>query len=301
MQHEENNTFLIHGHRGCRGLLPENSIPSFIKACDLGVDALELDVVVTMDGQILVSHDPFMHHEICCKPDRSIISEEEEHNFNIYAMSISEAKKFLCGIQPHPRFPDQKQIECFKPSLVELVDEINLHCSRANRRPPTWTIEIKSSIEGDRIFHPSPDAYAEIFLSIFKTLNLPSGYIIQSFDDRILNELYNLDRDLNLVLLFENLMPTLDAALQKLNFSPFGIGPHYLCVDDALVNYCNINGLQLLVWTVNDVHEMSRLIALGVKNIITDFPDMAIAFRERLVEMKTKKRVDQSTNPYQSF
>jgi glycerophosphoryl diester phosphodiesterase len=297
MRHEENNTFLIHGHRGCRGLLPENSIPSFIKACDLGVDALELDVVVTMDGQILVSHDPFMHHEICCKPDGSRISEEEERNFNIYAMPISEAKNFLCGTQPHPRFPDQKQIECFKPSLVELVDEINLFCSRANRRPPKWTIEIKSSIEGDRIFHPAPDVYAEIFLSVFKTLNLPSGYIIQSFDHRILNALHNLDRDLNLVLLFENLNPSLDAELQKLDFIPFGIGPHYLCVDDGLVNYCNMNRLQLLVWTVNDVHEMSRLSELGVKNIITDFPDMAIAFRERLVEMKTKKRVDQSTNP----
>ena len=71
-------TIEVHGHRGCRGLLPENTIPTFLKAAELGADALELDVVITGDKQVLVSHEPWFAAEYCLKPDGRSITPTEE-------------------------------------------------------------------------------------------------------------------------------------------------------------------------------------------------------------------------------
>src|SRR5437870_5750718 len=74
------------GHRGCRGLMPENTIPAYLKAIDLGVTTLEMDAVITKDSQIVMSHEPFFNHEITTKPDGSYVSEDEEKSLNIYHM-----------------------------------------------------------------------------------------------------------------------------------------------------------------------------------------------------------------------
>jgi glycerophosphoryl diester phosphodiesterase len=77
----------IQGHRGCRGLLPENSIPAFIKALDLGVTTLELDLAVTKDGIVVISHEPWLSHELCSDLDGKRIVESKEKEFNIYGMN----------------------------------------------------------------------------------------------------------------------------------------------------------------------------------------------------------------------
>src|SRR5436305_9759012 len=102
--------FDIEGHRGCRGLLPENTIPAFLKALELGVSTLEMDVVITKDKQVLVSHDPFMSHEICRSPEGKYITAEEERSHNLYRINLAQISQYDCGMQPHPRFPEQKKI-----------------------------------------------------------------------------------------------------------------------------------------------------------------------------------------------
>src|SRR6201991_3772960 len=86
------------GHRGCRGLMPENTIPAMYKAIDLGVSTLEMDVVITKDSMVLVSHEPWMGHEIATKPDGTYISEQEEKNYNIYRMTYAETTQYDVGL-----------------------------------------------------------------------------------------------------------------------------------------------------------------------------------------------------------
>src|SRR4028118_1791878 len=72
------------GHRGCRGLMPENTIPAMLKAIDLGVTTLEMDAAFTKDKKIILSHEPFFNHEITTKPGGGFIDQKEEKTYNIY-------------------------------------------------------------------------------------------------------------------------------------------------------------------------------------------------------------------------
>ncbi|HET7896054.1 MAG TPA: glycerophosphodiester phosphodiesterase family protein, partial [Flavisolibacter sp.] len=122
------SSFDKEGHRGCRGLLPENTIPAMKKALDLGVTTLEMDVVFTKDGQILLSHEPFFNHEITTQPDGSFVQESEEKSLNIYKMTYEQVKTFDVGQKPHPRFPQQQKMAAVKPLLRNLIDSIKTYC-----------------------------------------------------------------------------------------------------------------------------------------------------------------------------
>src|SRR5688500_3464035 len=108
------------GHRGCRGLMPENTIAAMLKAIDLGVTTLETDIAITKDKQPILSHEPFFNHEITTKPDGSFVTEAEEKSLNIYKMDYEQVKSFDVGLKPHPRFPHQQKIKAIKPLLEEM-------------------------------------------------------------------------------------------------------------------------------------------------------------------------------------
>ena len=99
----------IQGHRGCRGLHPENSLPAFEKALELKVKTLELDVVVSKDHKVVVSHEPYMSHEIALDLFGNEITPKLEMAFNLYTMSYDSIKLYDCGSKKHPRFPFQKK------------------------------------------------------------------------------------------------------------------------------------------------------------------------------------------------
>ncbi|HET9825825.1 MAG TPA: glycerophosphodiester phosphodiesterase family protein, partial [Chitinophagaceae bacterium] len=88
------------GHRGCRGLMPENTIPAMIKALDLGVTTLEMDIAITKDKKPVLSHDPWFAQEITTKPDGSFMGEREERKFVIYWMTYEQVKTFDVGMKP---------------------------------------------------------------------------------------------------------------------------------------------------------------------------------------------------------
>ncbi|MDZ7755284.1 glycerophosphodiester phosphodiesterase family protein [Rhodohalobacter sp.] len=112
---EKSDTFDLQGHRGARGLMPENTIPAFLKAVELGVDTVEFDVVVTADGKILVSHEPWFNHLFSTKADGSPVTEEEERSFNIFEMTYEETQQFDVGKRGNPNFPNQEPMEVTKP------------------------------------------------------------------------------------------------------------------------------------------------------------------------------------------
>lgn len=276
MNHTEGKNISIHGHRGCRGLLPENIIPAFVYALELGVDALELDVVLTGSGDILVSHDPFMSHEICLHPDGLPISKVEEMSLNIFQMSTIEAQTFRCGTIAHQRFPDQKLIAGNKPTLTGLVAFIKDFCLRNDLKIPLWNIEIKSHTDWDNIFHPSPKDYVAQFLAQFDGLDIRESVIIQCFDSRVLEELHKQAPTLKLVLLTDNLTKADEEILAGLSFRPYGYSPTYTRINESTVIYCRDHDIVLLAWTVNEESDILKMIDVGVLHIITDHPDRAM-------------------------
>src|SRR6185436_12863608 len=114
-------TFDKQGHRGCRGLFPENTIPAMKNALDLGVTTLEMDAVITKDKQVVLSHEPWFGEEITTKPDGTYMGNREERKFNIYWMTYEDVKTFDVGMKPHPRFPRQKKMKVVKPLLTDVI------------------------------------------------------------------------------------------------------------------------------------------------------------------------------------
>jgi len=278
---DDNNQITIHGHRGCRGLLPENTIPAFHKALDLGVNAIEIDLVCTADGRLLVSHDPYMLHDICTKPDGSLISDKEEKSLNIYKMTLQEAQSYICGTLPHPRFTEQRQVKTYKPSFIEFVTDLREYCHLKNKPFPLLNIEIKSEPEWDSLFHPVPDEYTNIFLDEFNLLKIEEKSLIQSFDPRILESLHSKQPKLKLMLLVGGEKKDVASNLSVLSFKPYAYCPHFGLVDEGVVKYCDDNNTKLIVWTVNELEDIQRVLDVGVRNVITDYPNRANEVVER--------------------
>ncbi len=279
---KSSDTYLVQGHRGCTGIYPENSIAGFLKALEFGVYALELDIVITADKQLIVSHDPYMNHLLCVNPDGSEITKEEEADKNIYHMPMIEAKSYICGSKNHPSFPSQIAVKHNKPSLKELVNEVRKYCGSNNVPEPFWSIEIKSHKKWDGIYHPEPEEYARIIVDQIQELNLKE-FIIIGFDHRLLNSISSIDSGLQLGILNEETNLDLSALISSLTHLPHAYYVNHKLLSKELISECEAKEVELVVWTVNDAEVLDRIISLGVKNIISDYPKMVL---DRVLESK---------------
>lgn len=266
----------VHGHRGCRGLRPENTLPAFIHAAELGCDWLELDVVITGDSQVLVSHEPWMEHRICRTPDGDSIPASEERSHNIYRMGLKEVQDFDCGSARHPEFPEQVNEEADKPTLKEVVEAVDEEAMRQGLGNIGFNIEIKSDPALYDTYQPQPHRFAELVVKQIDSLGIADRCIIQSFDPAVLEEVHALNEDLPLALLVDN-GDGLAANLARLPFTPQYYSPAFALVDNDLVKALRARDIGLLVWTVNDTNDMERMIGLGATGIITDHPEKLIA------------------------
>lgn len=269
------NTFDKQGHRGSRGLMPENTIAAMKKALDLGVTTLEMDAVITKEGEVILSHEPFYNHDITTKPDGSFVTEAEEKSLNIYAMTYAETQRFDVGLKPHPRFPRQEKIAATKPLLREVIDSIQLYCKQKRIPFPQWNIETKSKPETDNVYHPAPAVFVENLVSVINTKGIAQQTIIQSFDFRTLQHLHQRYPSIRTAMLIEDYdKRTLEEHVQALGFTPAIYSPHLSLVTTEMVRKCRERGMKIIPWTVNSKEEMEKLIAMGVDGIITDYPDL---------------------------
>ena len=135
------------GHRGCRGLMPENTIPAMINALGLSVTTLEMDAVITKDKQVILSHEPFFNHEISSvlvinyATSRKYIDETKEKDYNIYKMAYEETQQYDVGLKPHPRFLQQQKMAVQKPRLADVFDSVKNYMMTAKRPYPYFNIE----------------------------------------------------------------------------------------------------------------------------------------------------------------
>lgn len=271
----------VHGHRGCRGLRPENSISGFKKALDLGCDWLEMDVVISGDGQVVVSHEPWMSGHICRTPEGDSITPAMEPTLNLYRMSVKEIQRYDCGSKGDPDHPDQVARKAVKPTLREVVEFADDHAAMTGLRMPDFNIEIKSRPEWYGMYQPAPDKLAEIVLSTLDSLGISDRCVVQCFDPAVLEAVHRMEEYITTALLVEN-EDGLEANLARLSFRPDIYSPYHRLVDSALVQALKERDIRLLVWTVNEEADIQRMIELGVDGIISDRPDRVIRLIEDL-------------------
>jgi glycerophosphoryl diester phosphodiesterase len=261
------------GHRGCRGLMPENSIPAFLHALDFPeVTTLELDLAVSKDKQLIVSHEPWFNPGICHKPGGDSIASGEAEKLLIYQMTAAEIQGFDCGSYGNARFPQQQKMKTYKPTLREVVEAVRAHPS-GRGATIRWNIEIKSQPEWDGLRHPPVEEFARMVIAELKTLGIDQYATVQSFDKRALRAMHQQAPDITLALLIENILG-FDSNIRELGFKPAIYSPYFQLVSKKLVRKCHHNGIKLIPWTVNDVASMRGMIRLGVDGIITDYPNL---------------------------
>ncbi len=269
------NSFDKEGHRGCRGLMPENTIPAMLKAIDLGVTTLEMDASISKDKKVFLSHEPFFNHEITTKPDGSFISESVEKSFNMFEMDYAEIQKFDVGLKPHPRFPQQQRLPAFKPLLSELFDAVQAYCLQKNIPVPQFNIETKTTAKTDGIFHPAPEEFVDLLIEVIVSKKMEEKVIIQSFDIRTLQYLHQKYPQFRTALLIEDFdKKPFALQLRDLGFIPSIYSPAHTLVTDLLVKQCRDAGIQIIPWTVNDLPRMQILKKMGVHGMISDFPNL---------------------------
>lgn len=270
--------FDLQGHRGARGLLPENTIPSFLRAVDLGVDTIEFDVVVTAGRLVLVSHEPWFHENISTKPDGSAVTPEEATDLNIFRMTYDEIQQYDVGNRGHVNFPDQQPVAATKPLLSDAIQAIEAHVAQRGLDPVHYNIETKSRPEWYGVMVPEPDDFARLLYDELVDLGILDRVLIQSFDVNTLIAVREIDPELPLVLLVDNDL-TLQNNLDLLGFVPAVYSPNYQLVTPALVEEAHEQGMKVIPWTINQTEEMRQLLEMGVDGIITDYPDRAAALR----------------------
>jgi glycerophosphoryl diester phosphodiesterase len=281
--------FDVQGHRGARGLLPENTLAAFAWVLEHGVPTLELDTVVSADGEVVVSHEPWMSAEICAHPDGRPVCPEEAETLNIFRMLYAEVARYDCGRRGHPRFPRQRPEPAAKPRLREVFDLAEGYAREGSLPPVQYNVETKSRPEWDGERTPSPERFVDLLWREVEAAGVAERFILQSFDVRTLQEARRRALPVRLALLVEasamgddppDPMALLDAGLTALGFVPDIYSPDYRLVTPAVIAHAHGLGARIIPWTVNDANVMLQLKALGVDGLITDYPDLALPLAE---------------------
>lgn len=265
----------VQAHRGGRGLMPENTLAAMSKGLSFGVKTLEMDVVITKDKQVVLSHEPFFNTEITTKPDGSLVKPEEEKELNIYRMDFAEVLKYDVGLKPHPRFPKQEKKAATKPALSEVFDLVKTYMKEAKRPYPFFNIETKSQPASDNLYHPEPKEFVELLMGVIKAYDMEKQVIIQSFDFRTLQYLHKKYPQIKTAMLVEaNDKRSFRKQLDDLGFTPTIHSPAYELITPNLIAECHEKRIQVIPWTVNDKTTFDKLKNMGVDGIITDYPDL---------------------------
>jgi glycerophosphoryl diester phosphodiesterase len=262
----------VQGHRGARGLMPENTIPAFIKALEIGASTLELDAVISRDKQVVVSHEPFLSHIICYSPEGLPITEEEEKDYNLYEMTYEEISQCDCGSRVHPRFAEQQKLAVGKPLLSEVIEAAETYVAEQDAASVYYNIETKSRPSGDNIFHPEPAGFVDLIMEVVREKGIEERVILQSFDIRTLQYAHEAYPGLKLALLIEN-VKSARANVSELGFVPDIYSPYYRLLNKKTMKYAREEGMKVIPWTVNKPRAIKKMIRMGVDGIISDYPD----------------------------
>jgi glycerophosphoryl diester phosphodiesterase len=249
----------VHGHRGARAVRPENTMAAFVYAIEQGADVVELDLAVTRDGVLVVSHDPVLPKQIC---------QGEGAERVIRRMTLEELRQWDCG-SPNPAFPRQQPAP---GARIPTLDEVFELSSRGSFH---FNIETKISPQHPE-YAPAPDEFARLAIEAVRRHGLEARVILQSFDFRTLAAARRMGPEIRRAALYEG--PPRDLIAMTREAAATILSPHYSLVTSRVVADAHAAGLTVTPWTANDPVVWDRLAAAGVDAIITDDPAGLIAW-----------------------
>jgi len=275
----QNMEFEIQGHRGCRGLMPENTIPAFKKAIDLGVHTLELDLIISKDKKVVVSHDPFFNPNCTTDPTGKFISKENQGN--LYKLSYEEIKKYDVGLRGNKDYPEQQKMAVYKPLLEDMIRESEKYAKAKGVKPLKYNIEIKSEEKEYDISQPKVEEFSDLVYQIIIKQLPPERVTLQSFDYNVLKFWHQQIeqkkyKSIALSALIEPMNNNeVRFNLDKLGFKPQIWSPYFVQATEKRVKELHELGIKIIPWTVNKREDMEKVKAVGCDGLITDYPDRA--------------------------
>lgn len=266
----------VQAHRGGAGLWPENTLTSMTNAVLMGVNTLELDLQVSKDGQIVVSHDAYFHPRYATRPDGTEVKADDPKEY-LYTMPYDSIAKYDVGKRASVVWPGKEQSPAVKPLASELIDSVETLVSEHKLSPMRYNIEIKCKKGKDEganwpEYHDFVDKCMELLLS----KDLGDRLVVQCFDVRALNYMHEKYPQVKLSYLISKKDTDWDTYMGKLEFTPDWLSPEYTTVDKNMVDKCHKAGIKLVPWTVDDKSEIKRMIDLKVDAIISNYPDRVL-------------------------
>ena len=253
------NRIEVQGHRGARALRPENTIPAFEYAIAQGVDVLELDLGITKDGVVVVSHDSFLKAPICTGPKAEAVIVEH---------TLAELRQWDCGATRNPQFARQQTVP---GTRIPTLEEVFALAGKGN-----FKFNMETKIDPSKPdLTVAPDVFAKTVLAVIRKHKMEKRVIIQSFDFRTLHEMKKLAPEIELSALYSG-QPRSFVDIAKEAGAKI-VSPEYRLVTPEQVQAAHAAGLQVVPWTANQAADWDRLVAAGVDAIITDDPAGLIA------------------------
>ena len=306
---DSTNRMLVIGHRGAAGLAPENTLAGFKRAIEVGVDAVEMDLHLSADGQLIVYHDYRLSPNLVRGPEGRWVSDRGV----IKTLTLAELKNYDVGrLNPKSRysrrFPEQQSVDGQRiPTLKEVLTMVA--ALPEGRRPQLW-LEIKTSPQSPEL-SSRPEAMASAVIELISKHEFQLQVRILSFDWRVLYLVRKLAPQLTTVHLsrtggrFNNIqagsrgispwtapldVDEFDGSIPGLIAAAGGCcwAPHYREVHRADIVEAHRLNLKVYVWTVDDIGEMERLGDMGVDGIITNRPDILKEYLRKKMGLYSK-------------
>src|SRR5699024_8417576 len=254
-------------HRGGRGLMPENTIASQKTAIDYGA-TLEMDLQMSKDKKIVVSHDAYFSSKFCLDLNGKPMTKEEGRSRLLYDMPYDSVAQYDCGSKPHPDFPQQKNLPAHKPLLSVLIDSVETY-AKGKGHINHYNIEIKSSPKADGKHYSSLEAFVDSAMAVIERKGIAERTMIQSFDERALRRVHEKWPQMEIAYL-DWAKDTAEAQIyiNALGFKPDIFSPNFRYVTETLIRQFHELDIKVIPWTPNTVEEMQKIKDMGADGVI---------------------------------
>lgn len=265
--------FDAQAHRGGRGLMPENTIASEENAINYDC-TMELDLQMSKDKQIVVSHDAYMNALFCLTPEGDTMTRRDGFSRLIYDMPYDSVAKYESGLKPYPAFPKQKKIHTVKPLLSVMIDSVETY-AKQRHHVNHYNIEIKSGPKDDGKTYSNLPEFVDSAMAVIERKGIASRTMIQSFDVRALRLVRQQYPKVEIsYLVGNNDKLTAEGYVKALGFKPEIFSPDFSLVTPELVRAFHKMHIRVIPWTPDTLDEMQKLKDMKVDGMITDYPDL---------------------------